>query len=663
MNKIELRCEICQGKFDSNYNIPKVLSCGHTVCARCIDRMKDKNIYRCPFDRKVIDYDEEKIAINYYILQLIDGSVKESTLSTIPEPEEEVFKLEPKPVINSPGWKNTLDGFINGDILYTVESNGFIYCTDLTTGEWWFLYLNQFYGKHFFQVKGKMYVIDLYGNLYHLTHKNYYTQIGKKNSWRDTNYLAVLNDKMYTIETSNKLYETDLETGRWKEIGKKKPVESQELLNKKEFVAIGSSDSQEEEVVDDDDDSIEDETVSNLLSETAAAVIFPTANKVESNFDGVCMLASNGGNLIMSNRKGELYLVNETSGDLKLLKPDFARNIDIFSFNSTHLYFLEKNGKSIYRCPTELVVESCSDILSEIANDAAEKFLIEKFTEVTDINPIKMVLDDSKLVLFDKNGDLLTISLKDKGTKRFHCFFMLRNCHFQNTCLMGDGDLLILDPIRLSINKLNIINGTEIIVLHSLKFIYSIKTMFTNNSKIYLIDVTGNLYLFNESEKKVNQIGNNGVCKYINQFVTHKNYLFTIEGSCLYRTSLVDGNYIEIKNDFMAHTAYIFADNVYIVFVTKEDNIYITVPSENTLKLKKKFNYPGISQFNCITYFKNNLIVYRNETRTIECISLDGDELVSKTMIEDFPEVYFFVNNNDILACILKDGVIYKLYY
>ena len=160
-----------------------------------------------------------------------------------------------------------------------------------------------------------------------------------------------------------------------------------------------------------------------------------------------------------------------------------------------------------------------------------------------------MIADDDKLVIFDKSGDIKIIKLICKTIKEFQCLFMLRNCHFHNTSLIGDGDLLILDPVRLSINKLNIISGTEVIILHSLKFIYSIKTMFTCNLKIYFIDINGCLYFFNEAEKKVNLIGNQGICKYITFFATHRNYLFTIENGLIFRTNLSDGNYTEIKND------------------------------------------------------------------------------------------------------------------
>lgn len=230
MIKYDFKCEICQAKFDSESNIPKVLQCGHTLCSKCLERMKTKNISRCPYDRKIIDPDDEKISINYYILHLIDHSVKESVTEI--EDKEEVFKLSPMPVINTPGWKNTLDGFIHGDILYTVESNGFIYCTDLNTGEWWFLYLNVFYGKFFFKnckdennFFPKIYLIDQYGNLFRMFNKNYYTQFGRKSSWKHTTLLTIFKNKLYSLETSEKLYATDLENGSWKEITPSPPNE------------------------------------------------------------------------------------------------------------------------------------------------------------------------------------------------------------------------------------------------------------------------------------------------------------------------------------------------------------------------------------------------------------------------------------------------------
>jgi len=260
---------------------------------------------------------------------------------------------------------------------------------------------------------------------------------------------------------------------------------------------------------------------------------------------------------------------------------------------------------------------------------------------------------------------------------------MLRNCHLSNTALIGDGDLLLLDPIRLSLNKLNIIAGTEVIVLHSTKFLYTIKNIFSANSRIYFIDVSGNLYYFNEVDKKLTQIGNNGICKYIIDFAIFKNYILTIENNTLYRTNLNDGNYIEIKNDFCKNYEYFFADNQNIIFITKDDeiqilNVNINTPSnkdsnsgslsgrgdndgsKDYLKLKNSFKYDKISKMASVTYFRNNIIFYNKEKKSIESINLEDRS--HKKMVENFPEVNMFINNNDFLACILKDGVIYKLY-
>jgi len=254
---------------------------------------------------------------------------------------------------------------------------------------------------------------------------------------------------------------------------------------------------------------------------------------------------------------------------------------------------------------------------------------------------------------------------------------MLRNCHLSNTALIGEGDLLLLDPIRLSLNKLNIIAGSEIIVLHSTKFLYQIKHIFSANSRIYFIDSSGNLYYFNETDKKLTQIGNNGICKYILDFAVQKNYLITIENTnLLYKTNLNDGNYSEIKSDFCKNYEYFFADNQYLIFITKDDEIQIVTlksysptnkdkvaignDTKDQLILKESIKLPGISKHTAVCYFKNNIIYYNKEKMTIEAFNLE--DKTNKKMAENFPELNMFICNSDFLACILKDGVIYKLY-
>jgi hypothetical protein len=768
MLKFELKCEICNSKFDLNYNIPKVLVCGHTVCSKCVDRMKEKNLTRCPFDRKLIDFEEDKIAINYYILSLIDGSIKDN-INTCEDEVEEEFSLSPKPVINSPGWKNTLDGFIRGDILFTIESNGFFYCTDLNTGEWWFLYLNQFYGKHFFQVpnKTKMYMIDQYGNLFQTFTKNYYTQIGKKGAWRNTNHLCMLNDKLYSVESSNKLYETNLDNGKWREIGARKEIPEEEESNREEGGIIqipqilldnssrifvenlelspNSSNTLRSNDVQLSQNQIRanSATPSNsisLLDTIFEKIGMQVPNFLRSNSDNtndakkikaiepyfdlkdVTLLISTHKSLIAANKQGELYLINEKSGETYLLRNDFSKNIETYSSNSSHIYYVEKGSGIIYRnhfgsgdaeelkdlkeiklnqnsdsnfndCQTNVILIEKDEVIIKRANSlnyqrkSSEncikntKFLeSEKFMVLEpEITVSKIFVDDSRLVITDKNGELNVINISNKTPKKFQCMFMLRNCHVSNTIIVGDGDLLIIDPIRLSLNKLNILTGSEVILVHSFKFLSSIKFIFSCNSRIYFIDISGSLFYFLENEKKITQIGNTGLCKYILDFAVHKNYLYTIENTTLYRTNLSDGSYLEIKNDYSTNYKFFFADNVHLVFINKDDEVFLLKPEDN-LKLVKKFYIKDVSQRTSVSYFKNHIIYYNIENKSIEGLSLQNDannlntellEFQSKTeirengvkiFINNFPEVNLFINNYDCLACILKDGVIYKLF-
>jgi len=289
---------------------------------------------------------------------------------------------------------------------------------------------------------------------------------------------------------------------------------------------------------------------------------------------------------------------------------------------------------------------------------------IEKFYELEDsIIPTILICDDSKLVIIDKNGELNKLEIINKKSTKYQCLFMLRNCHLNNSVLIGDGDLILLDPVRLSLNKLNIITGTEIIILHSVKFLSSIKFLFTNNSKIYFIDTSGNLYNFNEFDKKILQIGSNGLCKYILDFTVHKNFLFTIENnSTLYRTNLNDGIYKEFKVDYVKNYSHFLSDHQYLIFITKDDMVNILIPTNEELTLKKKFKYENISSFSSITFFKKQIIFYNKEKKTIEAIDVNQEEIKTSILVENFGEVLSFINNNDCLACIIKDCVIYKLY-
>lgn len=613
--RIELRCEICSGKFDVNAKIPKVLSCGHTVCAKCVERMRNKNLNRCPFDRKYLDFDDDKIAVNYYILSLVEQTGNAQVTLSV---EEEELVLSPKPVVNHPGWKNTLNGFIYNDVLYSVETNGFIYCTNLISGEWWFMYHNQFFGNFFFCLpkENKMYLIDQSGSLYQICDKNYYVQIGKKNAWKNTLHMTIFKNKMYTIESPSKFYETNITNGKWKEIVIKKET-------------------------DDEMSDIEQRLFKNVI-----------------------LLIANELSVIFTNKLGEVFQFKEESGETRLCKSNFNQNIECYNANSSHVYYLEKNKKILYR--------ACID--EDSPSFMEQEVYIDFDMQKNGLHPIKIIADDSRIVIIDKNGDINVFRLTTKIAdvvpfKTYQCLFMLRNCHLLNTCLINDGDLLLLDPVRLSLNKLNIIAGTEVIILHSNKFLFNIRNIFTSNSRIYFIEVTGNLYWFNEFDKKLTQIGNNSICKYINDFSVYKHFLLTIENDTIFKTNLNDGNFTEIKCKYCLNYEYFFADNTNVVFVTRDDQIAVLTfgsgtqkkdDSNEALQLKKSFVAKGLSKVGAITLFRGFLIYYNNDARTIEGINIE--DKTHKVFTDNFPHVHMFISNNDFLACILREGAIYKLF-
>lgn len=378
-------------------------------------------------------------------------------------------------------------------------------------------------------------------------------------------------------------------------------------------------------------------------------------------------------NFVNKDKKAELNLnLNLTKFEEKEL--DIANNT-----TANHNYNNNNTINKISKISPKAVVDNHSNsanifnielvpckksLFSKVSDFCFEYLKIEKFYELDcSIVPTRLICDEKKLLVIDKTGELNKIDIEYKAHKKFQCLFMLRNCHINNSVLMGDGDLILLDPVRLSLNKLNIITGTEIIILHSVKFLASIKYVFTNNSKIYFIDVAGNLYNFNEYDKKIIQIGNNGLCKYIIDFAVHKNFLFTIENnSLLYRTNLSDGVYKEIRNDCVKNYSHFMSDNSNLVFITKDDFVNILALKGEELLLKRKFKLDNISKYRAITMFKKQIIYYNPQSKTIEAINLADEDVQPKVLVDNFVEVLLFINNNDCLACIIKDSVIYKLY-
>ena len=67
----------------------------------------------------------------------------------------------------------------------------------------------------------------------------------------------------------------------------------------------------------------------------------------------------------------------------------------------------------------------------------------------------------------------------------------------------------------------------------------------------------------------------------MNDYVVYKNYLFTVENTSIYRTDLKDGNFIEMYSEYCMSYEYFLCDNVYIVFITRKDEIAIFTYDKN----------------------------------------------------------------------------------
>lgn len=63
-----LQCSICTGKFDQLEVLPISLSCGHTLCTRCLGKLKTRT---CPYDKVAIRPDVEAFPPNTALLQLL----------------------------------------------------------------------------------------------------------------------------------------------------------------------------------------------------------------------------------------------------------------------------------------------------------------------------------------------------------------------------------------------------------------------------------------------------------------------------------------------------------------------------------------------------------------------------------------------------------------
>lgn len=90
-----LQCSVCTNKYDSSHVVPISLSCGHTLCKKCLAKLKTRI---CPYDKTAISANAETLPPNSALLQLLgqkdgDSDAANFVQLELSEENKEQYKL------------------------------------------------------------------------------------------------------------------------------------------------------------------------------------------------------------------------------------------------------------------------------------------------------------------------------------------------------------------------------------------------------------------------------------------------------------------------------------------------------------------------------------------------------------------------------------------
>ena len=227
------------------------------------------------------------------------------------------------------GWKNTIAAAVLNDRLYTVETSGVLYETDLSTGTWKEIGKPDFAATtRMFAVGNSLYTIEKDGSLYRVHPKDgSWVQVGGAGNWKGTLAGTVFNGLLYTVEASGALYATNVTTGMWQQIGKA------EFGNTTQLFAAGN----------------------NLYSIEKSGTLF-RINPQDGTWAGVGRAEDWKGTMLGAVLRGQLYTV-EVNGCLyatnlgtgawkQLGKQEFGETVTMFAAGSK-VFTIERDG-SLY---------------------------------------------------------------------------------------------------------------------------------------------------------------------------------------------------------------------------------------------------------------------------------------------------------------------------
>ena len=72
-----LQCSVCANKYNASQVVPISLSCGHTLCRKCLTKLKTR---ACPYDKTSISPNVEALPPNNALLQLLGQKIDENNV-------------------------------------------------------------------------------------------------------------------------------------------------------------------------------------------------------------------------------------------------------------------------------------------------------------------------------------------------------------------------------------------------------------------------------------------------------------------------------------------------------------------------------------------------------------------------------------------------------
>src|SRR6185295_16919233 len=109
---------------------------------------------------------------------------------------------------SSPGaWSNTIALTTMNGRLYTVETSGALYQTDLGTGKWIKIGKSEFGNtRYLFAGSQHLYTIETDGSLYRVSPANgSWGRVGAAGEWRNTIAAVAYGDRLYSLEQGGTL--------------------------------------------------------------------------------------------------------------------------------------------------------------------------------------------------------------------------------------------------------------------------------------------------------------------------------------------------------------------------------------------------------------------------------------------------------------------------